>query len=156
MTIRAGTPDDENACVDLWLAALERRDGFTPPFESRGRAHAKFARQAVRLGIADTSGDLDGFALTVEASDDTALLELIAVAPNATGRGSGRALLDDAIAFAAASGYRFLELWVRRGNDRAIALYTSRGLVATGDLEEHPLRGEPMMRFRLPLAPMSH
>jgi ribosomal protein S18 acetylase RimI-like enzyme len=57
-------------------------------------------------------------------------------------------LLDDAIRAAAASGYLCLDLWVRRGNDRAEALYVSRGFAATGDQEAHPLGGEPMLRHR--------
>ncbi|WP_411700875.1 GNAT family N-acetyltransferase [Conyzicola sp.] len=154
MTIRSGHPDDISACVDLWLSALEARDGFTPPPQSRERAKAKFERPVVRFAVVESrADDIDGFALTVRAPGEVALLELIAVAPEATGRGAGGALLDDAIAFAAASGARVAELWVRRGNDRALTLYTSRGFGATGGLEAHPLLGEPMLQYRLALAP---
>ena len=181
MTIRAGTPADEDSCVAIWLAALEHRDGFVPPESSRERAHTKFRQPIVRLGLAvpageidapasasarngidgidgndgndgfDGNGGIDGFALTVRASNECALLELIAVAPGASARGTGGALLDDAVAVAAASGYLCLDLWVRRGNDRAVALYLSRGFEPTGEHEAHPLGGEPMLRYRLPL-----
>jgi len=167
MTIRAGDPGiDEERCVALWLAALQHRDGFAPPADSRDRAHAKFRGEIVRFGIAETprasttandvtaiaTDSIDGFALTVRDSADTALLELIAVTPRASGAGTGRALLDDAVAFAAASGYRNLDLWVRRGNERAAALYVSRHFEATGGVEPHPLGGEPMLHFRRALA----
>lgn len=144
MIIREGTRErDEDVCVATWLAALERRDGFAPPSESAARAHAKFSQPIVRLAVHN-----DGFALTVRASSETALLELIAVDPDAASRGLGRALLYDAIASAAASGYHWLELWVRRGNDRAVALYESGGFETTGEVDEHPLGGEPMLQFR--------
>jgi ribosomal-protein-alanine N-acetyltransferase len=147
MTIRSGGIADEDACVDLWLEALEARDGALPLESSRSRAHAKFRGPVVRLGIAEGTSTPDGFALTVHSTDETALLELIAVRPKAARRGTGGALLDDAVAAAAASGYLRLDLWVRRGNDRAVGLYRSRGFAATGDHEAHPLGGEPMLRF---------
>jgi ribosomal protein S18 acetylase RimI-like enzyme len=153
MTIRTGTPADETACVEIWLAALEQRDGFPAPPSSSERAHAKFLRPTVRLAVAesDLPAGIRGFALTVRDTNTVALLELLAVAPDLAGRGKGKALLDDAIASAVSSGYRYLDLWVRRGNDRAVALYCSRGFAATGGIEVHPLGGEPMMHYRCDL-----
>jgi len=148
MTIRSGSLADEDACVDIWLDALEARDGSLPPASSRDRAHAKIRQPIVRLGLAGGTSTPDGFALTVHCTDEAALLELIAVRPKVTQRGSGGALLDDAVAAAASSGYLCLDLWVRRGNDRAVALYRSRGFSPTGEHEAHPLGGEPMLRYR--------
>ena len=152
MTIRAGDAADEDACVEVWLAALEHRDGLVPPESSRERAHGKFRQPLVRLGVVGRAPAVDGFALTVRTSDEAALLELIAVGPASAERGAGGALVDDALAAAAESGYLCLDLWVRRGNDRAVALYLSRGFAATGEHEAHPLGGEPMLRFRRLLA----
>lgn len=152
MSIRAGTLADEDVCVDIWLSALERRDGRTPPSSSGRRAHAAFERPLVRLGIAGPPARAEGFALTVHASKVAALLELLAVRPGSTRRGAGGALLDDAVAAAAASGYLCLDLWVRRGNDRAVALYRSRSFAPTGEHVAHPLGGEPMLRYRKKLA----
>ncbi|GMA20570.1 GNAT family N-acetyltransferase [Arsenicicoccus piscis] len=60
-----------------------------------------------------------------------AFLYDIAVDPQAQGRGTGRALLAAAEQWARAQGYTELSLHVFGGNERAIALYSSRGYRTT-------------------------
>jgi GNAT superfamily N-acetyltransferase len=54
------------------------------------------------------------------------------IAPEARGRGAGRALGDAVLAWALARGFGEAVLWVTEGNKAAIALYERMGFVATG------------------------
>ncbi|MGD8195772.1 GNAT family N-acetyltransferase [Herbiconiux sp. P18] len=153
MSIRAGTSDDIEACVGLWVGALQARDGVEQGPEVAARARAKFTRPIVRFAV--VGDEPSAFALTVDegarADGRVALLELLAVAPGEAGRGVGRALLGDAIRSATRLGHTSIELDVRAGNSRAEKLYASAGFTPQGDPTPHPLGGPPMIRRALPL-----
>ncbi|MBT2486196.1 MULTISPECIES: N-acetyltransferase [unclassified Microbacterium] len=91
---------------------------------------------------------LAGFALTTPKPGDgtSALLERIAVLPEATGQGTGRALLRDAVQSSKGAGCSTIELAVRRGN-AAIRLYETEGFEAVSGPVPHPLGGEPMITY---------
>jgi len=161
MDIRAGTDNDREACVELWCAAVEARDGQVDAPAVTARARDKFEHPLVRFAMVDET-TVHGtrpvaFALTVELGDQAhkrvAMLELLAVAPGDAGRGLGRMLLTDAIQSAADLGYPTIELLVREGNTRAQRLYTAAGFEPMGDPEPHPLGGPPMVRYTRELAP---
>ena len=170
MDIRAGSDNDRQACVELWCAALKARDGQVDAAAVTARARDKFTHPIVRFAVVDETTahgtgpvafaltvDLGGRALGGRAFGDRALgdragsraatFELLAVAPDESGRGLGRALLTDAIQSAADLGYASIELLVRDGNSRAQGLYTAAGFEPFGEPEPHPLGGPPMVRY---------
>lgn len=68
--------------------------------------------------------------------------------PSVRGTGVGALLLDTACGFLSAAGCDRIELWVTDGNDRAEALYRSRGFARTGTRE--PLReGSPLWNVEM-------
>lgn len=135
----------EQCCIELWLSALQERDGEVDENRVRDRARAKFGRPIIRFAV--LGREPIGFALTVEASEGVAVLELLAVSSHAVGRGWGTALLVDAVTSTQLAGYRQIELQVRAGNSRAIGLYRSIGFERTGRVHEHPLGGDAMVSF---------
>lgn len=148
-------------CVALWVAAVTARDGaVADPQALAARITTKFDQPLVRFALVDAeSGDpaapFAGFALTVDRTTEgarVAFLDLLAAHPAAAGRGLGRMLLRDAIEQSRRQGFPTLELQVRDGNERALALYRSAGFRPTGESEPHPLGGAPMLTYRLGLA----
>lgn len=73
-----------------------------------------------------------GLAQTELQEDGGIEIERIYLLRAFQGRGYGRALFDQAMDFARASGSRFIWLGVWENNDRAIAFYMSRGFEITG------------------------
>jgi GNAT superfamily N-acetyltransferase len=74
------------------------------------------------------------------------------VAPEARGRGAGRALLDAVVAWARRRGLARLELWVTEGNSPAALLYRSAGFAETGArdvLPANPARATIQMTLAL-------
>jgi ribosomal protein S18 acetylase RimI-like enzyme len=146
MNVQAGVRErDEQRCIELWLSALQERDGEVDEKRVRDRARAKFGRPIIRFAV--LGSEPIGFALTVETTERVAVLELLAVSPHAVGRGWGTALLVDAVDSTQLAGYQQIELQVRAGNSRAIGLYRSMGFDRTGRVYEHPLGGEAMVTF---------
>ncbi|MCU1405116.1 MAG: hypothetical protein JWQ43_1419 [Glaciihabitans sp.] len=179
-SIPASVQRSVQACVGLWLEAVESRDGETPDAGMAERVASKFQRPIVRFAVLGEAARPIGFALTTVATcpnlaqdlsfawpadappepaatptlERFAYLELLAVDPAMQGHGAGRVLLNDAIAAARNQGFRRLELDVRIGNDSAIHLYESLGMVATGSRPTaHAVTGRPMLAFELMLRP---
>ncbi|BDZ43628.1 hypothetical protein GCM10025865_29270 [Paraoerskovia sediminicola] len=165
--IRTGDPArDAAACVGVWIAAIEARDGHRAPGAVADRARSAFGHGAVRLGV--SGAPIAGFALTLgqgaavlpgpgTASDTgerppvtrrTALLNYLAVHPSAAGRGLGRALLDDAVEFARQDGYDEIRLEVRPTNAGAVRLYEAAGFARSPGERPHPLDGGPIVEYR--------
>ncbi|MBX9245084.1 GNAT family N-acetyltransferase [Actinotalea ferrariae] len=74
------------------------------------------------------------------------------VRPEARRRGTGRALLGAAAAWAAADGAARLTLWQMRGNDAAAATFRAAGFAPTGDtmpLPRDPSRTEERWALEL-------
>ena len=85
------------------------------------------------LGTPGTSAVMadGGFAILRTAADEAELLTL-AVAPEARGRGLGRALLRGALEQARAEGAEAMHLEVAAGNTPAINLYAGEGFERVG------------------------
>lgn len=81
--------------------------------------------------VARDAGVLAGFALARTAADECELLSL-AVAAGSRSRGTGRRLLEAALAVAAQAGARVMFLEVAETNDVALALYRSAGFEKVG------------------------
>ena len=91
----------------------------------------------------------DGFVLARMAGGEAEILTL-AVAPHARGQGLGRALLQSAIARAAAMGADAMFLEVGADNPSALALYAGLGFAKVG-MRKAYYRGGDALVLRLPL-----
>lgn len=90
--------------------------------------------------------------ICVSHEPDDTLLWGMWVSPAARGRGSGRRLLDAALAWAVEQGAATTTLWVVRTNATAIGLYESAGFRATAAAQPLPSNAcaeELAMRRRL-------
>lgn len=67
-----------------------------------------------------------------DASPTTGELDAFYVMPSLWGRGVGRALLAEALAHLAASGFREATLWTEHRNDRPLRIYRAGGWTPDG------------------------
>ena len=100
-----------------------RPDLIQPP-------HEAIAEGRVRVA-AGTGGELLGFVVVVRGATVLEIDDLF-VEPEAMGRGIGRALVEDAVAAAAASGAEALEATI---NDNALGFYERVGFVTVGQAQ---------------------
>ena len=61
------------------------------------------------------------------ATPDVAKLRLFLIDPSARGQGLGARMLDQAMGWARAQGYRAMELWTHESHRAACALYARAG-----------------------------
>ena len=94
--------------------------------------------------------DRDGFVAARVASDEAEILTL-AVAPQARGKGLGRALLNAAIAEAQRRGAKAVFLEVGSDNPAALALYAALGFANVGSRKAYyGARDASVLRLLLP------
>jgi ribosomal-protein-alanine N-acetyltransferase len=92
----------------------------------------------------------DGFVLARAVADEAEILTL-AVAPQARGKGLGRALLQAAIDKARGLGAKTMFLEVGVDNPHALALYAGLGFAKVGTRKAY-YEGRDALLLRLPLA----
>jgi ribosomal protein S18 acetylase RimI-like enzyme len=103
----------------------ERFEALVAGIVARFVKHFDAARE--RCWIAEIDGERVGAVLVVKQSRSTAKLRLLIVEPAARGRGLGRRLVEECIAFARARGYRKLALWTQSNLAAARAIYKRCG-----------------------------
>lgn len=77
---------------------------------------------------------------------------MLAVAPNARGRGIGRALVEECIRRARAAGARELGLHSSRSFRSAVAMYERMGFARVPERDFHPPGAEVVEGYRLTLS----
>lgn len=127
-------PGDLGAIVRAHGILYAREYGWDHTFEAYvAGGIARFAQSfdptAERVWIAEADNDLIGCIAIVRREPTVAQLRWFLVHPAARGRGLGRSLLREAVAFARACGYRSVRLETVAGLDAAAALYREAGFV---------------------------
>lgn len=102
---------------------------------------AAFARdrdpRCERGWIAERHGEVLGAVFVMRRDETTAQLRLLYVEADARGRGLGRALLDEALCFARAAGYRQMQLWTSSRLVDARRLYEHAGFRLIAEEAQH-------------------
>ena len=113
------------------IAAIEAQSFSDPWSASSFRSLVSGGLVWFRVAADDVTGEVIGYILVWFAADEAELAN-IAVAPGMRGRRIGAALLDQALAAAEERGTTHMFLEVRDSNERARALYASRGFEEVG------------------------
>ncbi len=134
-------PGDIGYLVYLHGVLYAREYGFDPTFEAYvAGPMARFALAASpreRIWIAEDEREILGCVAIVSAGADVAQLRWFLVHPDARGAGLGRRLLNEALGFCRASGYRSVMLWTVSALEAAAHLY---GVSGFRKVEERPGR----------------
>lgn len=158
--IREARPDEYAALgeltVDAYRVAGETDPSYVPELRDvAGRAH----EVPVLVAVEEGSGRLLGTATYVPGPGayhegdfgETASMRMLAVAPEAQGRGVGRALVEACVERARAAGRPGLALYTRPFMAAAHHLYESLGFVRVPELDWEYEPGEWLWAYRLDL-----
>ncbi len=124
-------PGDIGRIVFLHGTFCAREYGFDSTFEAYvAEPLTLFARsrsERNRIWVAERGDRIVGCVAIVGVSDDEAQSRWLLVDPSARGKGLGRRLLSDALAFAQQRSYKSVFLWTVRALTAAAHLYRSVG-----------------------------
>lgn len=150
-------PGDIGRVVQLHGLLYARECGYDHTFEAYVASPlAQFARNDSvheRIWLAERGDRLVGCIAIVAASPDVAQLRWFLVDPSERGAGLGRHLMDQAIAFSHAQGYRSIVLWTVSGLNAAAHLYRAAGFRKIAENPGH-LWGRDVVEEQYELSPV--
>ncbi|WP_428961849.1 GNAT family N-acetyltransferase [Micromonospora fluostatini] len=167
VTLRTPTADDlapvgalhQRSRVAAYSAFLPPESLAEPGPEAMGRYWVErwtWERDTHRMMVAERDGSLVGFSYVGpdDAGDpETGLLNAIHLDPAERGRGTGRALMVDALAAMREAGWHRGALWVLAGNSPARRFYERGGWRPTGERRAELIghTRTPQLRYARPV-----
>lgn len=138
IVLRPHRPGDMGWVVDSQAAYYTAAHGWDDRYEALvAEIVATFLRKfdpaREACWIADRAGSRVGSIFVVAESPEVAKLRLLYVDEGARGTGLGRLLVETALSFARAKGYRVMRLWTQASLGPARRLYAGQGFVKTGE-----------------------
>lgn len=126
-------PGDLGMIVHLHGVLYAREYGLDTTFEPYvAKPLADFVlTKTGRLWVAEEGDRIVGSIAVVDAGENEGQLRWFLVAPEARGRGVGRRLLEEALAYCAARGFQRVFLWSVADLDSALRLYERAGFTVT-------------------------
>ena len=129
-------PGDMGRVIAMHGVLYAEEYGFDHGFEAYDAETVAEFGQLARLGldrlwVAELGSRLVGSIAILGRDDGAAQLRWFLVDPEARGRGLGRRLIDEALAFCRAAGYRSVYLCTVTGLDAAARLYVAAGFRKT-------------------------
>jgi DNA-binding MarR family transcriptional regulator/N-acetylglutamate synthase-like GNAT family acetyltransferase len=142
LIIREHRPGDIGWVISAHGRLYAQDYGWDISFEALvAEIAAKFLRDfkpgKERCFIAELDGAPVGSAFVVRESDEVAKLRLVLVEARARGFGLGKRLVQEAIGFARASGYRRMVLWTNDILHAARAIYVAEGFRLVAEEKHH-------------------